>query len=95
MLIIDHTSRNVLLLIAGLRPRPWVAYPNRVITSPSGGQIPVVSGMIGDVSSTARRKLQVASGITATNTPGCALLKIPGVCGEFVVDLSRASDICI
>ena len=28
VLIIDHASRNILLLIASLRPRPWIAYPN-------------------------------------------------------------------
>ena len=24
----DHTSQNVLLLIASIRPWPWIAYPN-------------------------------------------------------------------
>ena len=28
VLIIDHASRTILLLMAGLRPRPWIAYPN-------------------------------------------------------------------
>ena len=28
LILIDHASRNVLLLIAGLRPWPWFAYPN-------------------------------------------------------------------
>ena len=28
VLIIDHISWNILLLIASLRPRPWIAYSN-------------------------------------------------------------------
>ena len=36
VLIIDHASRNVLLLMAGLRPRPWIAYPNTPLQAKTG-----------------------------------------------------------
>ena len=34
VLIIDHASR--ILLIAGLRPRPWIAYPNTPLQAKTG-----------------------------------------------------------
>ena len=36
VLIIDNASRNVLLLIAGLRPWPWIAYPNTPLQAKTG-----------------------------------------------------------
>ena len=36
VLIIDHTSRDVLLLIASLRPQPWIAYPNAPLQAKTG-----------------------------------------------------------
>ena len=53
----------------------------------SGGQIPVVDGVLGGVSSTARPKLKVASASTTPNTPGqLRVVENSGVCGEFIVD---------
>ena len=34
--IIDHTSRDILLLIASLRPWPWIAYPNTPLQAKTG-----------------------------------------------------------